>query len=90
MNVKLRDLEAIQTTYQQPKDRLLHTIIAFLQQAEPRVTWRAIVNALKSPVVSLPALAKRVEALHFPDATSTRELSGESAIVSVATARDRV
>ena len=73
MNVKPRDVEAIQATYQQPKDRLLHIIIAFLQQAEPRPTWRAIVDALKSPVVGLTALAKRVEAAHFPDPTATRE-----------------
>ena len=81
MNVKPRDVEAIQTTYQQPKDRLLHIIIAFLQQAEPMPTWRAIVDALKSPVVGLTALARRVEAAHFPDPTAGREtpaVSGES------------
>ena len=72
MNVKPRDVEAIQATYQQPKDRLLHIIIAFLQQAEPRPTWRAIVDALKSPVVGLTALAMSVEAAHFPDPTATR------------------
>ena len=73
MNVKLRDVEAIQAIYQQPKDRLLHIIIAFLRQAEPRPTWRAIVDVLKSPVVGLTALARRVEAAHFPDTTATRE-----------------
>ena len=67
MKLKHRDVEAIQTTYQQPKDRLLHIIIAFLQQAEPRPTWRAIVDALRSPAVNLPALAERVEAAHFRD-----------------------
>ena len=75
MNVKPRDVEAIQATYQQPKDRLLHVIIAFLQQAEPRPTWRAIVEALKSPVVGLTALARRLEAAHFPDPTSTRHMA---------------
>ena len=75
MNVKPSDVKAIQAmTYQQPKDRLLHIIIAFLQ-AEPRPTWRAIVNALKSPVVGLTALARRVEAAHFPDDMATRKLS---------------
>ena len=78
MNVKPRDVEAIQTTYQQPKDRLLHIIIAFLRQAEPRPTWRAIVDALKSSVVGLTALARRVEATHFPDPTSTRDVLPEN------------
>jgi hypothetical protein len=75
MNVKPRDVEAIQATYQQPKDRLLHVIIAFLQQAEPMPTWRAIIEALKSPVVGLTALAMRLEAAHFPDPTSTRDMT---------------
>ena len=75
MNVKPRDVEAIQATYQQPKDRLLHVIIAFLQQAEPRPTWRAIIEALKSPVVGLTALARILEATHFPDPTSTRDMA---------------
>ena len=69
MNVKSCDVEAIQATYQQPKDRLLHIILAFLNQAEP--TWRVIVEALRSPVVNLLGLAKRVEAAHLlgPSAT---------------------
>ena len=72
MNVKPRDVEAIQTTYQKPIDRLYHIIIAVLRQAEPRPTWRVFINALKSPVVGLTALARRVEAAHFPDPTATR------------------
>ena len=78
MNVKPRDVEAIQATYQQPKDRLHNIIIALLQQAEPRPTWRAIVDALKSPVVGLTALARRVEAAHFPDPTATRDVVTET------------
>ena len=73
MNVKPRDVEAIQATYQQPKDKLLHIILAFLNQAEPRPTWRVIVEALRSRVVNLSALAKRVEAAHFPDLAGTRD-----------------
>ena len=57
--------------YQDPKDRLYHIIIAFLGQAEPRPTWRVIVGALGSPIVNLTALARRVEAAHFPDLTAT-------------------
>ena len=78
MNVKPRDVEAIQATNQQPKDRLLHIIIAILRQAEPRPTWRAIVDALKSPVVGLTALARRVEAAHFPDLTAARDVGAET------------
>ena len=78
MNVKPRDVEAVQATYQQPKDRLLHIIIAFLQQAEPRPTWRDIIDALKSPVVGLTALARRVEAAYFPDPTAPRDVVAET------------
>ena len=84
LNLKPRDVEAILNKYQDPKDRLYHIILAFLRQAEPRPTWRVIVDALKSPAVNLTALAERVEAAHFPDPTATRLSS--SGPVSAATA----
>ena len=74
-------IEAIYKMYQDPKERLCQIILAFLRQAEPPPTWRAIVNALKSNTVNLIALAKRVEAAHFPDPTASRDpptTSGES------------
>ena len=74
LNVKPRDVEAILNKHQDPKVRLYHIIIAFLGQAEPRPTWRVIVDALGSPVVNLTALAERVEAAHFPGLTATRSL----------------
>ena len=77
MNVKPSDVDATQATYQQPEDRLLQIIKIFLQQAEPRPTWRVIVEALRSPVVGLTALARRVEEAHFPDSTATRDVVAE-------------
>ena len=62
-----------------PSDEcLLQILIKFLQQAEPRPTWRVIVDALKSPVVGLTALARRVEAAHFPDSTATHDVVPET------------
>ena len=78
INIKPRDVEAIQTTYQQPKDRLLHIILMFLNQEEPRPTWRVIVDALRTDTVNLRRLAMRLEAAHFPDSTSTREMVPET------------
>ena len=43
------------------------------KQAE-RPTWRVLIDALKNPLVSLTALAGRVEAAHFPDSTATRDV----------------
>ena len=82
LNIKPVELETITKMYQDPKERFYRIILAFLRQAEPPPTWRAIVNALKSPVVNLTALAKRVEAAHFPDPTvpcDPETTSGESA-----------
>ena len=73
MNVKPRDVEAIQANYQQPKDRLLHIIFAFLNQIEPMPTWRVIISALKTRTVNLPRLAASLEIAHFPDRTAVRE-----------------
>lgn len=78
LNVKTCDVEAIQATFKQPKERLLHVIMAFLSQKEPTPTWGAIVEALRSPVVNLKALAMRIEAAHFPHTTSTRDGTPET------------
>ena len=51
-----------------PEKRLLQILIRFLQQAEPRPTWRTIIEAIRSPAVNLPLLAERLEAVHFPRA----------------------
>ena len=54
-----------------PHDKyLLKVLIKFLQQAEPRPTWRVIIEALRSPAVDLPVLARSVEAAHFPNSPS--------------------
>ena len=83
LKLPVHEVEAIHLKYLDPRERLLHVIIAFLRQAEPRPTWRVIVEALRNPIVNLPALARRVEAAHFPDPSAEREtpaVSGESAI----------
>ena len=68
------EVEAIHCQYQDPKERLLHTLLPFTNQIQPRPTWRVIVEALRSPAVNLPALAARVEATHFPYSTATRNV----------------
>ena len=60
-------VEAIHSKDLPPEKYLFRVLIKFLQQVEPRPTWRVIVQALRSPVVDLPALAKAIEAAHFPD-----------------------
>ena len=81
LGVKLlppHEVEAIHRQYQDPKERLLHILLAFTSQIQPRPTWRIIVEALRSPSVNLPRLARRVEAAHFPDSTSTRDVVPET------------
>ena len=71
-------VEAIHSKELPPDKYLLTVLIKFLQQAEPRPTWRVIVEALRSPAVNVPALARRVEASHFPDPTSTCDVVPET------------
>lgn len=71
LHVPLARVQAIHLQYQDPVDKLLHVIIEFLRQAEPTPTWRIIIEALKSPAVGLSALAKRIEATHFPTQPET-------------------
>ena len=72
LNLPSHELDAIRKTNPDPREFLLQVILAFLRRAEPRPTWRVIVDALRSPIVNLTALAERVEAAHFPDNTATR------------------
>ena len=78
LGLPLAQVDAIHDSYTNPPDRLLQVIIAFFKGVEPSPTWRVIVAALRSPAVNLPALAKRVEAAHFPDPTSTRDVVPET------------
>ena len=70
-NLPLHEVQAIHKMHLNPRDRLLHVIIAFLKQVEPTLTWRVIVDALNNPIVNMPVLAKRVERAHFPESTFT-------------------
>ena len=65
LKVPLHIVEGIHSTYSQPRDRLILILIDFTVQVDPRPTWRAIVDALRSPAVNLPQLAMRVEAAHL-------------------------
>ena len=48
--------------------RLLGVLKTALNRVEPRLTWRAVVEALKSPTVGLQLLAKKIEAKYCPPA----------------------
>ena len=72
LNLPIHEVDAICARFSDPPERLLHIIIAFLQREELRPTWRVIVGALRSRVVNLTALARRVQAAHCPDLTATR------------------
>ena len=73
LKLPLHVVDGICEKHSKPRDRLLQVLTAFLQQVDPRPTWRVIVDALGSPAVNLPQLAMRVEAAHFPDPTASRD-----------------
>ena len=73
-------LTSIQSTHAEPRQRLLYVILEFLKQVNPRPTWRVIINALKSPLIDFPRLAETIEAAHFPDSTSTRDVVEPDAV----------
>ena len=78
LKLPLHVVDSIHSTYSQHEDRLLQVLIEFTKQIDPRPTWRVIADALRSPTVNLPHLAMKVEAAHFPDPTSTRNVAFES------------
>ena len=64
---------SVHKTYKEPQDHLYHILLAFLRQAEPRPTWRVVIDALRSPVVNQSRLAEMVEAAHLLDPTAIRK-----------------
>ena len=60
-------VDGILKTHSEPRERLYNVIVEYLKQVEPGPTWRAIADALRSPLVNLPHLAKKIEDEHcFP------------------------
>ena len=78
-------VEAIHSKELSPNKYLLKILIKFLQTnvERPRQTWSVIVEALKSPAVDLPVLARRIEAAHFPDTTATSDVVAETTSMSL-------
>ena len=66
LGLKLKLLEhevkGIHSMYQEPRSRLLHVLIKASEQDEPGLSWRAIVDALKSAAINAIPLARRIEA----------------------------
>ena len=79
LKLPLHIVDAIHSTYLQPGDRLLRVLIEFTKQIDPRPTWRVIIDALRTRVVNLPHLAKKVEAAHLPDPTAACDVVSETA-----------
>ena len=57
-------VDRIHLQYSKPADCLYYVIEAFLKQAEPRPTWRAILDALTSRIIYLPHLVEEIERHH--------------------------
>ena len=76
------EVESIDSTYSKPRQRLLRIIMLFLNQVDPKPTWRVIVDALKSPVVNLPQLSSTVEEAHFPVTTSASVSEATGSIIT--------
>ena len=55
-------LDNIVSQHGEQEDRLLHVIKHFLKQVEPKPTWKAIADGLKSRIVGLPQLGEKIEA----------------------------
>ena len=55
-------VDAIHRQYEEPKQRLLHVLLAVLNRVDPTPTWKLITEALESPTVNLPIVAMKVRA----------------------------
>ena len=78
LNLPLDVVDAIHSTNPLPRDRLHQVLVEFTKQIEPRPTWKAIVAALRNPVINLHQLAMTVEAAYFPNPTTTQDASTDT------------
>ena len=53
-------VESICQQYGDRQDRLLHILKEYLKKVDPDPTWKVIAEALRSPTVDFPYLAKRI------------------------------
>ena len=60
-------LDAIRIEHSSLKDQLYFIIMEILQKTDPKPTWRAIVDVLRTPVVKLCRLAHVLEVIYCPD-----------------------
>jgi hypothetical protein len=59
-------VDSIIYKYSDPQEQLIHVIDTFVNQVHPKPTWRAIVDALKNPLINLPHLAEEIKQRHCP------------------------
>ena len=59
-------VDRIHKLYRDPEECLFQVMDEFVKQVEPRPTWRAIVNALRNPLIGLTSLAEEIENKHCP------------------------
>ena len=61
-------LDTIESESDDLAEMFLRVLKTALKRVEPLLTWRAVVEALKSPTVGLQLLAKKIEAKYCPPA----------------------
>ena len=61
MKVPPHIVEAIHKENSDTRDRFYHVLLHILKQIEPRPTWRAFAECLRSPLVNHPQLARKIE-----------------------------
>ena len=65
LNLSYDEVKEIHTDHQTSQRRLCEVIAAFLERNE-RPTWQDIIDALNSPLVKLPALARTIDGRFSP------------------------
>ena len=64
LRMKVSILDSISSQWSHPEECFRRMLMVYLQTAIPSPSWRALVEALRSPVVGFPRLAERVEQRH--------------------------
>ena len=68
LKVPVDVLDAIESESDDQAERFLRVLKAALKRVEPLLTWRAVVEALRSRTVGMELLAETIEAKYCPPA----------------------
>ena len=87
LNLSKGELDIIKADCSGARECLMEAISKWHSNAEPRPTWKALIDALKTPAVDESVLARHLEENYYPKVSTISTLGSAECKTSVEVAR---